>query len=322
MKSNNPIVILDGYTLNPGDLSWSPITNLADTTIYDHSQVDDILSRSKQASILVVNKTPIDATTLSQLSHLKCICVSATGFNNVDAKAAKGLGIPVCNVVGYGSYSVAQHVFACILKFTNEVALHQESVQRGDWAQCRDFSYSITPIQALNGKTLGIYGLGRIGQQVARIGAAFNMTILATHKHPERDASPGITFVDLPTLFKESDFITLHAPLSEHNFQIVNDSLLDLMKPTAYLINTGRGGLIHESALRTALIKDKLAGAALDVLSQEPPVLNHPLMGLKNCIITPHQAWASQSARSKLLNETALNIQSFLEGTVRNQVNP
>ena len=315
-------MILDGYTLNPGDLSWSPITTLADTAIYDHTQTDEIVTRSEEASILVVNKTPIDAATLAQLPNLKCICVSATGYNNVDAKNAKTLGIPVCNVVGYGSFSVAQHVFAYILKFTNEVTLHDQSVQRGDWAKCRDFSYSIAPIQALNGKKLGIYGFGRIGQQVARIGKAFNMTILSTHKHPERDAQPGVTFVDLPTLFQECDFITLHAPLTENNFQIVNGSLLDLMKSTAYLINTGRGGLIEERALKAALIGNKLAGAALDVLSQEPPAQNHLLMGLKNCIITPHQAWASQSARAKLLNETALNIQSFLEGGIRNQVNP
>ena len=321
--SSNPtgIVVLDGYTLNPGDLDWSPLSTLGSVAVYDHSTPKEMAERAQDAQIILVNKAVVDSALLHNLPNLACICVTATGYNNVDVIAARKRNIPVCNVVGYGSNSVAQHVFAFILAFSNHLYEHSQSVKEGKWAQCRDFSYTIHPILGLNGRTLGIYGFGKIGQQVFQIGKAFGMNIIATHKHPKRDARPGISFVDLPTLFANSDFITLHAPLTPQNQGIVNLKLLKLMKSTAYLINTGRGGLINEDDLKTALETNCLAGAGLDVLNQEPPPREHPLYNLDQCLITPHQAWASRSARQTLLDESILNVKYFLSGHPRNVVN-
>ena len=315
------IVVLDGYTLNPGDLDWSPLANYGTFAVYDHSTPQEMAERAEQANIILVNKAKVDEALLNKLPSLACICVTATGYNNVDINAARKRQIPVCNVVGYGSNSVAQHVFAFILAFTNHLYEHSQSVKAGQWSQSRDFSYTLHPILGLNGRTLGIYGFGKIGQQVFEIGKAFGMNVIATHKHPERDAKPGISFVDLPTLFASSDFITLHAPLTSQNQEIVNLALLKQMKSTAYLINTGRGGLINEQDLKIALESNFLAGAGLDVLSQEPPPSDHPLYGLDQCLITPHQAWASRSARQTLLEESIQNVEFFLNGNPRNVVN-
>jgi len=234
---------------------------------------------------------------------------------------ASAKNIPVCNVAGYSTTAVAQHVFALLLELTNRVGDHNQDVQTGGWAKNRDFSYTLSPIPELAGKTIGIYGFGRIGQQVARIAQAFGMKVLAKHKHPERDAMPGVEFVDLETLFAQSDVVTLHAPLTEKNAGVVNYDLLASMKATAYLINTARGGLINEPDMRSALEKNVIAGAGLDVLSQEPPSKEHPLIGLSNCVITPHIAWASVEARQKLMDETIKNVEAFLRGEPRNVVN-
>lgn len=315
------IVVLDGYTLNPGDLSWKQLKELGEVIIFEHSTPAEILHRAMDAEIILVNKTVIDATTLEKLTRLRCICVTATGFNNVDTEAARQRDIPVCNVSGYSTASVAQHVFALLLEMTNQVNAHHASVQRGDWAKNRDFSYTLSPITELADKKMGIYGFGRIGQQVAQIALAFGMKVLATHKHPERDAMVGVAFVDLQTLFEQSDVVTLHAPMTDANVGIVNKDLLSSMKSTAYLINTARGGLINEMDLKDALKKNFIAGAGLDVLSQEPPTRDHALIGLSNCIITPHNAWASQEARQRLLDETVQNVEAFLAGELRNVVN-
>lgn len=315
------IVALDGHTLNPGDLSWEAIQALGTLKIYARSTQAEALERAKKADILVLNKFVVSAELIAALPQLKCICVSATGYNNVDITAAKARNIPVCNAVGYSTTSVAQHVFALLLKLTNEVDLHHKSVQAGDWSNCLDFSYSLSPLEELAGKTMGIYGFGRIGQKVANIAHAFDMKILATHKHPERDARPNVDFVSLETLFSKSDAISLHAPLSDANFEIVNKDLLKLMKPSAYLINTGRGALIQELDLRNALQERQLSAAALDVLSVEPPPISHPLIGLSNCIVTPHQAWGSQAARRRLMDITAENIKAFLADSPQNVVN-
>lgn len=314
------IIVVDGYTLNPGDLSWNRLKAVGDVMIYDYSTATEILTRAREAQIILVNKAILNADILSQLPHLQCICVTATGYNNVDITFAKSKNIMICNINGYGTDSVAQHVFALLLEFVNQVGKHHESVQNGDWQRYRDFSYWKTPLVELAGKTMGIYGFGKIGQKVADIAQAFGMKILATHKHPERDARAGVTFVSLEDLFAQSDVITLHAPMTDENKGTVNKKLLSKMKPNAFLINTARGGLINEVDLKEALENNVLAGAGLDVLSEEPPKNGNILIGVKNCIITPHNAWGSVEARERLLKETVENVAAYLRGEPRNVV--
>ena len=314
------IVVLDGHTLNPGDLSWQPLQDLGYVQVYEHTSEELIKQRAKDADILVVNKVPIRGRLLEQLPKLKYIAVSATGYNNIDLDAAKVRGIPVSNVVGYASDSVAQHVFALLLALTNQVTQHHQSVLNGDWAKCLHFSYTLQPIIGLVGKTMGIYGLGKIGQKVAEIALAFGMKVIAHHKYPKRDAKTGVKFVSLSELFTQSDVLSLHAPLTEENRGIINKKQLDLMRPSTYLINTGRGGLVNEADLKAYLEKGKIAGAGLDVLSIEPPINSNPLIGVPNCIITPHLAWASKEARQRLMDGMLENVKSFLIGKPQNIV--
>jgi glycerate dehydrogenase len=320
LKKRPKIVVLDGYTTNPGDLSWTKIKALGPTTVFDHTTEEEIIDRARQAEVLIVNKVPIRKKTLDQLPHLRCICLLATGYNNIDIQAAGERGIVVCNAVGYGSASVAQHVFALLLTLTHRISDHNKSVQEGKWSAHRDFSYWLHTIPELKGSTFGIYGFGKIGQQVATIAQAFGMNILATHKHPERDKRPGVTFVPIEELFAQSDVVSLHAPLTKENEGIVNKKLLQKMKSSAILINTGRGGLVHEKDLAEILREKVIFGAALDVLSQEPPPKDHPLFGLDNCIITPHMAWAAKEARERLLDITVENISAYLHGDPRNKI--
>lgn len=322
MPTSTPINIsvLDGFTLNPGDLNWSSLEELGNVAIFDHTPPKQLLERARGKNILVVNKAPISAELMQSLPDLQLITLTATGYNNIDTKAAEARGIRVCNIRGYGSDTVAQHVFAMIFSFTNQVWQHHESVQRGDWSAQSNFCYTLDTLQELSGKTMGIYGFGKIGQSVGRIAKAFNMKVLSHHKHPERDAQAGIEFVSVETLFRESDFVTLHAPLSAANQAFVNRDLLQKMKPSAILVNTGRGGLIHELDLKAALEAGTIRGAALDVLSAEPPTMDHPLLGVRNCILTPHIAWASQAARQRLMAETKANILAFVAGAPRNVV--
>jgi glycerate dehydrogenase len=315
------IIVLDGYTLNPGDLNWDGLRKFGEVDIYDRTPADFTLERAKDAEILIVNKHKVDASLIDQLVSLKLICITATGFNNVDTEYAKSKNIPVCNVRGYGTSAVAQHVFAMIFNFQNRVQQYSNSVNKGDWAASGDFSYTLSPIREIERKVLGIYGFGRIGQRVAELAQAFNMNVIATHKHPLRDRRPGVQFVHLEELFETADYISLHAPLNPDNAGIINARLLKLMKPSAYLINTSRGSLINELDLREALEDGKIAGAALDVLSSEPPSESHPLVGIQNCIITPHIAWASVEARQRLMNGTVENVKAFLNGNPRNVVN-
>lgn len=314
------IVVLDGFTLNPGDLDWAPLQSLGNVKIFEHSTYEQIIERAQDASIILSNKAIIDQGVMQKLPQLKCICLMATGYNNIDIIAAKERNIAVCNAVGYGSDSVAQHVFALVLTLTNQVYKHHESVQKGDWSKCRDFSYTLAPIQGLAGKTFGIYGFGKIGQKVGEIAHAFGMKVIAYHKHPERDARPWVSFVGLRELFEQSDVLSLHAPLSESNKGIINEINLAKMKATALLINTGRGGLVNELDLKKALEDGIIAGAGLDVLSQEPPPEDHLLLGTQNCIITPHNAWASRDARQRLFNIIIENIKAFMEGKPQNMV--
>lgn len=315
------IVVLDGRTLNPGDLSWAPLEALGPCRIYEFTPAEAIVERSREAEVLLVNKVVLSGAVLSQLPNLKCICVTATGYNNIDLEEARKRGIPVCNAVGYSTESVAQHVFALLLALTNRVYLHHVSVEAGEWQRRPDFSYTLHTLPELSGQAFGIYGFGRIGQRVADLAQAFGMHILATHKHPERDARPGVEFVDLETLFQRSDVISLHAPLSDANREIVNRGLLQQMKPSAFLINTGRGGLIQEADLKHALQQGQLAGAGLDVLSVEPPSEGNVLTTAPNCLITPHLAWATQAARQRLMEITLDNIRAYQAGAPQNVVN-
>ncbi|WP_421948868.1 D-2-hydroxyacid dehydrogenase [Phaeodactylibacter xiamenensis] len=315
------IIALDGRTLNPGDLSWEGLSTFGEYEIHDFTPKEQVVERGRPADILLVNKVVLGKNELAQLPNLNCICVTATGYNNVDLQAARERGIPVCNAVGYSTDSVAQHVFALLLALTNKVYQHHISVQAGEWQRSDDFAYTLRTLPELAGKIFGIYGFGRIGQRVADLAQAFGMKILATHKHPERDARPGVEFVSLEELFERSDVISLHAPLSEANREIVNAQLMQRMKSTAYLINTGRGGLIQEADLKLALQEKQLAGAALDVLSTEPPKEGNVLISAPNCILTPHLAWASLEARQRLMDITLNNIRAFQAGAPQNVVN-
>ena len=307
--------------MNPGDLSWQPLQRLGRLEVYDYTSPEQIVERAEPADILLVSKAVLNAEIIRQLPKLQCICVTATGYNNIDLETAREHGIPVCNAVGYSTDAVAQHVFALLLALSNQVHAHHISVQAGEWRRSHDFSYTLRAIPELAGKTFGIYGFGRIGQRVADLAQAFGMKILATHKHPERDARPGVRFVDLPTLFAQSDVVSLHAPLSEDNREVVNADLLGRMKSSAYLINTGRGGLVDEQALQRVLQQGQLAGAGLDVLSVEPPSDGNVLTTAPNCLITPHMAWATQASRQRLLDITVENVRGFLMGELQNEVN-
>ncbi len=315
------IVVLDGYVANPGDLSWEKITGLGEVEIYDRTPADQVYERAKDADILVVNKVILDEPILNHLSgKLKCICTLATGYNNIDVKTANRRGITVCNAVAYSSSSVAQHVFALLLELTNRVSLNNESVQNNEWANSADWSYRKSTMMELAGKTMGVYGPGQIGRRVIEIARAFGMKIIATRKRRNALKPDYVKIVDLPTLFGKSDVLSLHAPLTYENREVVNRHTLSMMKPTAFLINTGRGGLVNESDLREALLQGQIAGAGLDVLSEEPPPKDHPLLKIPNCLITPHQAWGTKESRYRLIDIVAQNIAAFLEGKPQNVV--
>lgn len=302
------IVVLDGHYANPGDLSWEPLEELGSLTVYPQTAPEEVLSRAADAQVLVVNKVRLDKALLKQLPALKLICISATGTDNVDLKAAKALGIGVKNAAGYSTHSVVQHVFALIFSLTNKVAEHHEAIRAGAWNEAAGFSFTLGTIPEIRGKSIGIYGFGAIGKQVALLAYAFGMKVFVVSKHASAEDYPFYRFVTLQQLFETCDFVSLHAPLSEETFEIVNASLLSRMKPTAYLINTARGGLIDEADLVQVLQEGRIAGAALDVLSVEPPASDHPLFGLKNCILTPHIAWASRASRRRLIEIIADNI--------------
>ncbi len=308
------IVFLDAYTLNPlNDLDISILYTLGNVTLYDRTSPDQIIERAENADIILTNKCPLNAQTISQLPNLKYIGVTATGYNIIDIDAAKAKGIVVANVRGYSSASVAQLVFSLILGFTNRVAEHAQNIEN-TWTSCPDFCFYHSPLVELEGKTLGIIGLGDIGKKVANIGLGFGMKVLAN----KRDlTSGGMTDVELCSqeqIFQESDFITLHCPLTPDNQQLINKTTLTQMKSSAILINTSRGGLIHEQDLADALNAGVIAGAGLDVLSVEPPTKTNPLLTAKNTIITPHIAWAGVNARRELLKGVIENIVAFQQG--------
>ncbi len=311
------IVITDGYTLNPGDLSWDHFSKLGSVQYFDRTAPVEVIERCYNADIIVTNKTLITTDVIDAASHLKLIAVTATGYNNIAVGAAREKGIPVCNVPGYGTDSVAQHVFALLLELTNHTGKNAASVQRGDWAGAADWCYSLQPITELSNKVFGIIGMGKIGNRVAQIAQAFGMQVLY---HGGNNGNGYPKEVSLYEVFMQSDVISLHCPLTEKNARFVNKELLGIMKPSAVLINTARGGLINEKDLVEVLLQRRIAGAALDVLSAEPPPANHPLTGLNNCIITPHNAWMSQAARQRVMDVTAENIIAFRKGHIQNCV--
>jgi glycerate dehydrogenase len=314
------IVVLDGYTLNPGDLSWHSLQQLGETIIYDRSVTSEIASRIADADIVLTNKATLTGDIIDKASRLKYIGVVATGYNVVDIVAAAKHHITVTNVPAYGTASVAQLTFALILELVNHVSGYAESVCKGDWVRSEDFSYQRKTITELQDKTLGIIGLGKIGQAVAKIAMAFNMQVIASHKHPERDVVAGVRFVDEASCFRDADIISLHCPLNEQNKHFVNQELIGTMKPSAFLVNTSRGPLINEEDLAHALNTGQIAGAALDVLSTEPPIADNPLLHAKNCLITPHIAWAAYESRSRLMDEVVKNVQAFIDGSPVNVI--
>lgn len=316
------IVILDGYTLNPGDLSWQELEKLGHVTIYDRTPPELILERAQGADILLTNKTPLRAEVLAKLPELRYIGVLATGYDVVDVNFAKERNIAVANVPGYGTDSVAQMVFALLLELCQNVKLHSDAVHGGEWAASKDWCFQKTPLVELAGKTLGIVGYGQIGERVAQIGLAFGMNVVAfKRKIIEPAPFPNFRWVRLRELLEVSDVVSLHCPLTPDTEGIMNKASLAGMKRSAFLINTARGKLIVDEDLADALNKGIIAGAALDVLSIEPPHDSNPLFGAANCIITPHIAWATKEARSRLLSIAADNIRDYLSGTLKNVVN-
>jgi glycerate dehydrogenase len=317
------IVCLDGYTLNPGDNPWDDVECLGDLTVHDRTSPDEILSRAAGAEILLTNKTPLNADTLSALPDLKFISVLATGFNVVDIEAARKRHIPVSNVPVYGTDTVAQYVFALLLNHAHHAAHHHERVLNGEWAKRGDFCFWDTPLIELAGLTMGIVGFGRIGRRTAELAHAFGMRVIAADvQHSDAPDYPGFEWKTVEALFAEADVVSLHCPQTPDNTEFVNKSLLIKMKSSAFLINTARGGLVNEQDLADALNQGTLAGAAVDVVSKEPITADNPLLRAKNITITPHMAWGTLSARKRLMKTTADNIRAFLDGTPQHVVNP
>jgi glycerate dehydrogenase len=317
MKS---IVILDGHTLNPGDLSWEKIKQLGRTTIYPRTSREEVLSRVKDAEIIIVNKVKLDAEVLENAPLCQCICVTATGYNNIDIEKAKQKGIVVLNASNYGTRSVAQHVFALILDITNRVNAQNTSVKKGDWGNQPDFCYGHESLERLEGKTIGIVGFGSIGQAVAKIADAFGMKVKIVSRTPEKATHLGYEVQTLAQVIPICDILTLHIPLTEETKNIMDKTIFQKMKEQVILINTSRGDLINEEDLYEGLKVKKPAFAALDVLKIEPPANGNPLFELENCVVTPHVAWASKQAREKLMEITEENILSFMEGRPLNNL--
>jgi glycerate dehydrogenase len=313
------LVVLDGYTANPGDLSWTDFEAFGELSVYERTPVSSTVERANGAEIVLTNKTLLDATVIAALPDLRYIGVLATGYNVVDVAAARGRSIAVANVPAYGTENVAQAVFALILELTNRTGHHAQTVREGRWSRHVDWCYWDYPLIELCGRTLGIVGYGRIGAAVARIAKAFGMKVIAARRQPVAGDAE-VSMVDLDTLFREADVVSLHCPLTPETKHLVNAERLEQMKRTALLINTARGPLIDEPALAAALDREEIAGAGLDVLSVEPPPPGNPLLQAKNCLITPHIAWATREARARLLKIAADNVRAWLAGKPQNLV--
>jgi len=313
------IVVLDGQTANPGDLDWGAVAALGDLIVHPRTAVADTVRVAEGAEVLATNKAPISRETIEALPNLKFITVLATGYNIVDIAAARERGIVVSNVPAYSTASVAQLTFGLLLELTHHAGRHSDSVRKGEWASCPDFSYALTPLVELEGLQLGIVGLGNIGMRVAEIASAFGMHVVALAS--TRQGRPSaVERLEWEAFFATSDVISLHCPQTPETAGLIDAEVLRLMKPSSFLINTSRGGLIVEADLANALDAGQIAGAGLDVLSTEPPKLENPLLRAKNCLITPHIAWASLAARRRLLEVTAANIAAYQAGSPQNVV--
>lgn len=316
------IVVLDGYTLNPGDNPWDEVSQLGNLTVYDRTPVEKVVERCKDAEIILTNKAVVSAQHIAELPKLRFISVLATGFNIVDIDAARGRGIPVSNVPVYGTDSVGQFVFAVLLELCHHVALHDQAVRAGEWTASPDWSFWKTPQVLLDGKKMGIVGFGRIGRRVGKLAHAFGMTVFAhdNHQNSPPDYAP-FYWKTLEEIFEASDVISLHCPLTAENAEFVSHELIGRMKQGSFFINTSRGELVNERDLAQALKSGKVAGAALDVVSVEPIRADNPLLDAPNCIMTPHMAWSTNAARRKLMAATVDNIKAFYGGSPINVVN-
>lgn len=315
-------MVLDGYTLNPGDLSWDELRAIGELEVFDRTAHDLILARARTADAVLTNKTPLSAQTLRQLKHLRYIGVLATGYDVVDIHTARELNIPVTNIPIYGTASVAQFTFALILELCHPPAIHGAATRAGEWSRCPDFSFWKTPLMELAGKTMGIIGLGRIGRRVAEIAVAMGLRVVAADEVKTAVPDwPGFRWCEVDELLAQADIVSLHCPLLPNTRAIINAASLARMKPGAILINTSRGPLVVDQDLADALNNGRLAGAAVDVLSVEPPPLDNPLLRAKNCIVTPHIAWATKEARTRLLDTAIANLRAFVEGHPVNVVN-
>lgn len=308
------IVVLDGYTLNPGDLSWDELKNLGDVTVYDRTSPEDVITRIDNATAILTNKVIIDRNIMLACPNLKYIGVLATGYNVVDINAAHELGITVTNIPAYSTDSVAQMVFAHILNITNDIARYANETKDGKWSACSDFCYWNAPIIELSGKTTGIIGLGNIGMAVARIALAFGMKVLAATSKSQDTLPAGITATSIDDVLNNADIISLHCPLTDGTREMINKESLKKMKRSAILINTGRGPLVNEEDLATALNNGDIAAFGADVLSVEPARNDNPLIGAKHCYITPHIAWATTEARTRLMKTAIENVRQFTSG--------
>ncbi|RYU90715.1 D-2-hydroxyacid dehydrogenase [Mucilaginibacter terrigena] len=316
------IVVLDGYTLNPGDISWDALKNLGEVVLYDRTPPAEVLERSRGADILLTNKTPLSGEVIDQLPGLRYIGVLATGYNIVDADAARRNGVVVCNAPGYGTTSVVQLTFALLLGLTQHVQQHSDSVMNGDWARSADFCYWNSPLVELAGKTIGIIGFGSIGQKVGDVATAFGMNIIGNSRtRTDQSHRDNFRWADIPELLAESDVVSIHCPLFPETTGLINTENLKRMKRSAFLLNTSRGPIIVDKDLADALNNDIIAGAGIDVLSVEPPRPDNPLFKAKNCIITPHIAWATKEARTRLMQMVVDNLAGYLNGNPVNVVN-
>ena len=314
------IVVLDGHTLNPGDLSWEELRALGPCTIHERTPATEIVARCADAGIVITNKAPFSRETLLALPKLRYIGVTATGYNIIDTSAAQERKVTVTNVPAYGTRSVAQHTLALLLELTQHAGRHSECARAGGWARSPDWCYWEQPLVELDGLTMGIVGFGRIGRAVAELAQAFGMKVITAVSPRAKEIPHNVSVVDLDYLFATSDVVSLHCPLLPATKELVNAARLARMKPTAFLLNTSRGPLIDEAALAAALNASRLAGAGLDVLSSEPPRPDHPLLAAKNCIITPHIAWATRAARERLMRVAVENVRAFIAGNAQNVV--
>lgn len=317
------ICILDGYSLNPGDLDWSPVERLGDVTLFDRTPADKIVERTADADIVLTNKVPFSADTLRQLPRLRFICVLATGYNIIDTEAAARQGVVVANIPAYSTMSVAQMAFAHILNITNHVASYAREVADGKWTNCPDFCFWDSALTELAGKTMGIVGLGNTGMATARIAIAMGMKKVVALTSKSADTLPeGITPAPLDDVLASADVVSLHCPLTPSTRHLINAASIAKMKPSAILINTGRGPLVDEQAVADALNGGRLAAFGADVLSQEPPRGDNPLLSARNCFLTPHIAWATLEARTRLMSTATENVRQFIAGEpVANRVN-